>query len=164
MPQRKKTVSEHIRDGTYRKGRHGSPKPTGKVLDTLPEPPSNLDGTAKNIYETVGGSLIAQGVLKYTDLMMLATYAREAGIYEQESEKAAQEIVTVLNNGVTCVSHHRRAAETALKNMVLLGDRLGLSPKARFSMAAHAPPIDARERQRSILDLVKGGTLKKTGT
>ena len=132
-----KTVKHHKAAGNYRSDRHSKTKPTGNLVAFLPDPPLELDETAQTIYKGMGAVLIASGVLNDSDVFTLACYARESSIYEQQSAKAAGEIVTVLHNGVTCVSHHRRAAETALKNMLALGDRLGLNPKARFSMAAH---------------------------
>ena len=159
MAQRKKTVTEHIENGTYRADRHGLPQTEGNHLETLPNPPTKLNDLGLYIYKVTGNALVEQKILKETDLMTLAAYAREAAMYEEQSIEAAAEIVVVLANGVTTVSHHRKAAESALKNMVVLGDRLGLSPKSRFGLAANVPPVNNKAKQASILDLIKGGAV-----
>ncbi|MFK5165409.1 hypothetical protein, partial [Propionibacterium freudenreichii] len=75
----------------------------------LPNPPSKLNELGLYIYKVTGNALIEQKILKETDLMTLAAYAREAAMYEEQSIEAAAEIVVVLANGVTTVSHHRKA-------------------------------------------------------
>jgi phage terminase small subunit len=159
MAQRKKTVTEHIENGTYRADRHGLPQTEGKHLETLPNPPTKLNDLGLFIYNVTGNALIEQKILKETDIMTLAAYAREAAMYEEQSIEAAAEIVVKLANGVTTVSHNRKAAESALKNMIVLGDRLGLSPKSRFGLAANVPPTNSKAKQASILDLIKGGAV-----
>ena len=166
MANRKKTITEHIENGTYRADRHGLPPTNGTPLETLPDPPTKLTELGVRIYRDTGAALISQKILKETDIMTLAAYAREAAMYEEQSIEAAAEVVTVLSNGMTAVSHNRKAAESALKNMILLGDRLGLSPKSRFGLAANIPQTSAKAKQSTILDLIKGGSVapkQKTG-
>jgi hypothetical protein len=43
--------------------------------------------------------------------------------------------------------------------MIVLGDRLGLSPKSRFGLAANVPPTNSKAKQASILVLIKGGAV-----
>ena len=142
MAPPKKTANHHKAAGNYRAARHSKAIDGGNLVTSLPDPPLNLDETAQDIFEGMGAALIASGILTDGDVFTLACYAREAAIYEQQSEKAAGAIVVTLHNKVTAVNHHRRAAETALKNMLALGDRLGLNPKARFSMSAHTTQPD----------------------
>ena len=43
-------------------------------------------------------------------------------------------LVVELHNKVTAPNHYRKLAETALKNMLALADRLGMSPRSRYAL------------------------------
>jgi P27 family predicted phage terminase small subunit len=135
MPQRKKTTAELIAGGTYSAGKHGKRgEIPGEVLVNLPPPPCKLNNEALAMWKAVGNYMIEQKTLKATDLFPLAAYCREFDVYEQCSALADGEIVVQLHNKVTAVNHYRKAAEQALKNIIALGDRLGLNPRSRHGL------------------------------
>ena len=74
-----------------------------------------------------------------SDLHTLAQYASEAATYIRCMEEVnTGAMVIELHNKVTAPNHYRKVAETALKNMLSLSDRLGLSPKSRFALQGEA--------------------------
>lgn len=135
----RKTTAELKRSGTYRKDRHKPRQPAGDLLETLPAAPFALSDQAAGIYKSEGEKLIELSMLKASDLYTLAQYATEAATYircTQETDAGA--LVVELHNKVTAPNHYRKLAETALKNMLSLSDRLGLSPAARYRFKGEA--------------------------
>lgn len=108
---------------------------TGELLRTLPASPIALSEQAEKIYLEEGAKLILNRLLKASDLLTLAQYANEAATYFQCSEEANKgPLVVELHNKVTAPNHYRKLAETALKNMLALADRLGMSPRSRQAL------------------------------
>lgn len=147
MPRRKQTPEEHRQTGTYRPDRDKvHPEPVG-LLKTLLPAPYQLTPGAQKFYNQEGQKLIAAEMLKATDLHTLAQYATEADIYARcmdELSRAA--LVVELHNKVTAPNHYRKMSETALKNLLSLGDRLGLSPRSRHSMKGSAAFSDQKDK------------------
>lgn len=139
MPERKSNKALKTR-GTYRPDRHGPAKTSGETVTILPDPPLELDDLAMQFWHAIGSGLVTAGRLKDTDLFTLAAYCREAAIYEHCSRMAGQQLIETLANGVTTVSHWRRAAQEALQAMTRLSDRLGLSPRARLTFQGEDAP------------------------
>ncbi len=156
----RKSIEELKRAGTYRKDRHSQREIAGNLLTVLPPPPFDLAKEAAAVYKEEGQRLIEMKMLKLSDLRTLAMYAAEIGVYITEMQAARKEgVVTVLSNGVTAISHHRRAAESALKLASTLGDKLGLNPNARHRLQGGAAFKDNEpEKESKILQLMKGRT------
>lgn len=159
----KKTQEQLKAAGTFRKGRHEKRQPTGEALTSLPDPPFELSGAAKEIYQEQGVILILQGLLKQNDLRLLASYAQEMDTYITCMAAANREgIVIELPNGISTASANRKAALEALKLASQLADRLGLSPIGRRRLGvAIDPPIQGRAGQQNILDMIKNGKYQK---
>ena len=129
---RKKSIAELKAAGTYRPDRHaGREVESGALLTDLPPAPVELSEEAAAIYEQQGRALIAQKMLKVTDLLTLAAYALEISVYLSEMRAAGPGVVVELPNGISATNAHRKAAEAALKNAGALSDKLGLSPASR---------------------------------
>lgn len=147
-----KSTAELKAAGTYRKDRHTLKTPAGAVLETLPPPPFDLPDLAAGIYESEGQKLIEQKMLKSSDLYTLAQYANEAATYIRcTRETDAGPLVVELHNKVTAPNQYRKLAETALKNMLSLSDRLGLSPAARYRFKGEAAFSSEQEKQKDPL-------------
>ncbi len=94
-----------------------------------------LSKQAEKIYQEEGKKLTLNRLLKASDLLTLAQYANEAATYFHCSEEANKgTLVVELHNKVTAPNHYRKLAETALKNMLALADRLGMSPRSRHAL------------------------------
>lgn len=156
MSRRKQSADEHQATGTYRKDRHEQQPQTIGLLKELPEAPWQLSKGAQQIYAEVGAKLITAALLKATDLHTLAQYASEQDYYERCMEVVGrEELTTELHTKVIAPNPARKLAETALKNMLSLGDRLGLSPRSRYTMRGPAAFADEEENEDSpILDLM----------
>lgn len=131
---RKKTDDELRQNGTWRQDRHSQHDPTGYLLQALPDPPRLLPKDALLIYNDAGSILIAQKMLKASDIELLVLYALELSIYHKEMALANGQLVEVFSNGNTGISTHRKAAIEALKQTVILGEKLGLSPASRAKL------------------------------
>ena len=114
------------------KDRHAAREVSGSILEKLPPAPFELSKEAARVYREEGAELIAQSLLKASDITMLAMYATEVGLYIEEMSAAREEgVVIELPNGISTSSAHRKAAEGALKNASALADKLGLNPNSR---------------------------------
>jgi len=136
----KKSDSDKKAAGTYRAGdkRH-----LGEPLTVLPKEPFPLNNEAHKIFIQEAVALIEQGILKQSDVRLLATYANEMAVYIEQSAKVEANGVTItLANGIECASPHRKAAESALKNASAMADKLGISAigRSRMGIKAGAPP------------------------
>ena len=164
MPRRKQTADEHKQSGTYRADRHEAKPATVGLLKKLPPSPFPLSPGAQEIYNQEGQKLIDAEMLKITDLHTLAQYASEADVYSRCMEALnAGEMVVELHNKVTAPNHYRKMAETALKNLFSLSDRLGLSPRSRHAMKGEAAFADEKAKSDSpvmqLLNRKKPGVL-----
>ena len=153
----KKTAEQHLKAGTYRPDRHQKLVDTTGNLTELPEPPFALNEVARAIYQDEGSQLVAMGILKPTDVRLLATYANEMAVYVEQMEAAKNEgIVIVLDNGIACTSASRKTAESALKNALAIADKIGVSMIGRSRLGIKTE-VQAPTRKGSILDLIKSG-------
>lgn len=157
----KKNVETHKKNGTYRPDRHIKNEEAGALLKKLPGAPFPLSKEAGRVYIEEGEQLIAQSLLKASDIRLLAMYATEIAVYIEEMSAALEEGVTItLPNGISTTSAHRKAAESALKNASGLADKLALSPAARVRLGVETLSAAAPGRI-NIIDYIKGGAFKK---
>ena len=137
----KKSVETHKKNGTYRPDRHIKNEEAGALIKVLPGAPFPLSAEAGRVYIEEGKQLIEQGLLKASDIRLLAMYATEVGVYIEEMSAALEEGVVInLPNGISTTSAHRKAAESALKNASGLADKLALSPAARARLGIKPEP------------------------
>lgn len=142
----RKSIEEHKRNGTYKPARHANRESAGDLLKDLPPAPFDLSEEAAAVYRGEGARLIEMRMLKPTDLLPLAMYASETGLYISEMRAARQEgVILEMSNGTRGTSPHRKAAETALKLASALGDKLGLNPNSRHRLQGEAAFQDERE-------------------
>lgn len=157
MPQRKKRTDELRRHGTYRSDRHDTGATPGNLLGSLPKPPFKLSEAAEKIYFQEGKKLVQMQLLMDSDLHTLAQYASEAATYIRCMEEVnAGELVVELHNKVTAPHPARKIAENALKNMMALSDRLGLSPKSRFALQGEAAFSGDKNDDDPIMKILYG--------
>ena len=136
-----KSIQAHKAAGTYRPDKADKREKPGEALNSLPAPPFALNDEAGRVYREEGEQLIAQGLLKASDIRLLAMYATEVGVYIEEMSAALEEgVVIVLPNGISTSSAHRKAAESALKLASGLADKLGLSPTSRARLGIKTEP------------------------
>ena len=138
----RKSENDKRKTGTFRPGREKKVDPTG-LLKELPMPPWELPDAALRIYIDEGNELILQGILKPSDIRLLAMYCMEISTYQSMMEQAQSEgVVIELPNGISTSSAHRKAAESALKNASGLADKLGISPigRARLGIKSDSVP------------------------
>jgi len=151
----KKTAAEHQKSGTFRADRHTNHvDPSGNLVE-LPKSPIPLSKEAQRVYNEEGAHLVSMNILRSENVRLLALYALEVAVYLEQMEKATSEgIVIELPNGISTASAHRKAAESALKNLTTLGDKLGLSPIGRARLGIR---VEGRTNpgKGSILDLIK---------
>ena len=136
----KKSDEDKKISGTYRAG---DKKHFGEPLTILPKPPFELTKEGVRIYAQEGVALIEQGILKPSDVRLLAAYANEMSIYIEQSALAQETgVVIELPNGISCTSAHRRAAEQAYKLASAMADKLGLSAigRSRLGIKNTEPP------------------------
>ncbi len=138
----RKSDQQKQNSGTFRPGREKSKvDPTG-LLKELPMPPFELTDRALGIYIEEGNELILQGILKPSDIRLLAMYCTEVATYIELMAAAQLEgIIIELPNGISTSSAYRKAAESSLKNSSALADKLGISPigRARLGIRDSAP-------------------------
>lgn len=122
------------------------PGPPVPILTELPPPPFELSALAQRIYVEKGRYLVGLEFLKASDLDALATYANEMATYilcsrevnrQHETGQPNEGFVVQLHNKVTAPNMYRKLAETALKNALVLADRLGLNPGQRRKMGGY---------------------------
>ncbi len=139
----RKSSDDKRKTGTFRPGREKNKvDPTG-LLKELPMPPWELKDEALRIYIDEGNELILQGILKPSDIRLLALYCTEVATYVELMAAAQREgIVIELPNGISTSNAHRKAAESALKNASGLADKLGISPigRARLGHKSDSAP------------------------
>lgn len=159
---RKKSVEELKKEGTYRPDKHAHREAeAGALLLELPPPPFKLAAAAASVYRSEGQKLVEQKMLKETDLRTLAMYAVEFSVYVSAMDTVQAEGITVEHpNGTPYASAHRRIAETALKNVNALADKLGLSPAARHRIKGAGAFQDATPKMSPILEAMQGGVRK----
>jgi len=162
---RKKSIEELKKEGNYRADKHAHREDeNGALLTELPPPPVKLSKEAGAIYEQEGAGLIAQKMLKATDVRTLVAYAVEMSFYFSEMREAEKEgAVSEIPNGTRGTNPHRKNAEAALKLAGSLSDKLGLSPAARHRIRGAGAFQDDKPKLSAILEAMQGG-LKKTGT
>lgn len=149
----KKSVQQLKAEGTYRPDKHGHrEQETGALLTELPPAPVKLSKEAGAIYEQEGAGLIAQKMLKATDVRTLAAYAVEMSVYFSEMREAEKEgVVSEMSNGTRGTNPHRKNAEAALKLAGALSDKLGLSPAARHRIKGAGAFLDDKPKEESLI-------------
>jgi P27 family predicted phage terminase small subunit len=136
----KKHESDKKAAGTYRAG---DKKHLGEALTTLPKAPFLLNDEAYKIFVQEAAALIEQGLLKQSDVRLLALYANEMSIYIDQSAKAeANGVIVTMPNGIACTSPHRKVAAEAFKLASAMSDKLGLSAisRSRMGIKSIEPP------------------------
>lgn len=162
---RKKSIEEHKAQGTYRADRHGKTPATGELLKDVPPPPFPLPESAQKFYLEAGKVLIEQKLLKTSDVLSLANYAVEMGVYTDSMEQVnKQGAVIKLPNNFHAINPHRKAAENALKLATAIADKLGLTPASRGRIKGASAFVDApgEKKRDPILDLLKPSPIKFT--
>ncbi len=134
----KKSEFEKKAAGTYRAG---DKKHLGEPLTTLPKEPFPLNDEAHKIFVQEAVALIELGILKQSDVRLLATYANELSIYIAQSAKAEDGgVIITMPNGIACTSPHRKAATEAFKLASAMADKLGISAISRSRMGLKSDP------------------------
>lgn len=143
------------RNGTFRPDRHTPQEPGADLLKQLPPAPFDLSEEAAGIYKEEGRRLIEMKILKASDLRLLAMYCNEYATYINETAAALEEgVVSEMTNGTRGTNPHRKVAETALKNALAIGDKLGLSPSARHRLQGGAAFQDERPKEESFFEKI----------
>ncbi len=128
--------------GTYRPDRHaGEPEIDAAPADA--EPPAWLSADAAAEWRAVYPELVAAGVLKVTDLQMLAAYCSAAGDF-QRCERATKRGMSYMSAD----GRRRPRPEMALKQvarqqMLSLSGQLGIGAVNRARVKAE--PVEAED-------------------
>jgi len=155
---KRKSIDEHKAQGTYRPDRHGKTAPTGELLKQVPPAPFELSKSAQKFYLEAGKVLIEQQLLKTSDVLSLANYAVEMGVYTDSMEQVnKQGAVIKLPNNFHAINPQRKAAENALKLATAIADKLGLTPASRGRIKGASAFVDAPggKKHDPILELLK---------
>ena len=153
-----KSENDLKKSGTWRQDRHsGRMESTIKPLETLPEPPGHFDKRHAAKWSEVCGNVAA---LTSQDLDALDMYVTNFFFWLDASAEVAKAGITFVDeNGKIILNPAFRVMQEAGKVILQVGDKFGFSPRAR--MGIKTPKGDGREKTKSILGLIKGGTLKK---
>jgi phage terminase small subunit len=99
-------------------------------ISKLPPPNKAWSKTIKDIYKTLGKSLLATKILTATNLPQFVSYCVEVGVYLEGAEKynSVESRVEVNDKGRSMVSGYAYAQNMALQNAIKLGREFGFTP------------------------------------
>lgn len=83
MPQRKKSIEQHIIDGTFRKERHAVKHPEPKTIKEEIKPPSYFNNYSKKEWKRIIPELIELNLLPKIDIGLLEVAIFNYGIYRE---------------------------------------------------------------------------------
>jgi P27 family predicted phage terminase small subunit len=163
-----KTVEEHKRAGTFVPSRHGnrlSDSDHLSPMQSIPDPPEHFDNKQVNLWTKVCEDIKKLGNLLEPDVFMIEMFVEHWFLW-----KGA--IADVKNTGTTISVEGSTGIRTAINPSVQImnesgkvcrdiADKFGFTARARMSIKVKEDP---KAKTASILDLIKGGTVKaKTG-
>lgn len=107
-----------------------------KILDSIPKPPAQFEGRAKQEWKTVTKSLWELGMLHLEDLPQLEAYCFNVGLMDKASKKINQEgVLGVYKNkgGHEYVSKNKWISvyNEATDRIIKLAAQFGFSPASR---------------------------------
>jgi P27 family predicted phage terminase small subunit len=151
----RKSDDDKRKTGTFRPGREQKTD-SGGVLTDLPIPPWELTDGALRIYLEEGTALVKAGILRPTDVRLLAAFSSEMDVYISLMQTAQSDgIIITLANSIQTSSAARKAAESALKNASALASTLGINPIGRSRLGLKTDPTPPRKSDP--LDFLNGG-------
>jgi phage terminase small subunit len=117
---------------------------TADYVDGLPVPPSywKLPPRVKKIYKDIGNQLVSEKIIKSFDkyaLIMLATALDEyicmsELIAAKEAEKPGSGLIQTFKNGTSNVSTEFTVRERAMKSVLQVSGKFGMTVRDRISM------------------------------
>lgn len=166
-----KSTAELKTAGTYRKDRHANRvEQVAENLKSIPKPPSDFDKRHTEKWNEVCKRLKSLGVLTEQDLDIVENYV-QSWIISKDAYK------NIVKNGLVIwitikTGEGRGAKETtkpiqnpafrmhqdAAKMVKVYAEQIGYTPRARMGIKINS---NKKEKQASILDFIKGGSIKK---
>jgi phage terminase small subunit len=145
----RKSVEQHVLDGTYRKDRHGPLTPENTPATAPPPPvPSNLTTAERAAWKQL--TALLAGVVKPRDTPTLVELCR----WMARADLIAVALAAV-KPGAKGFAQLLTAAAIATDKVAVLSGRFGLSPSDRAKLGAdvHTPaPAQVKTRPRTALD------------
>ena len=119
--------------GTIRPDRDITPKESTVDRSEFPDPVIELNESARHFYDLTVDHLNEASVLYSVDAMLLSVLAKNIDIMIQASNeiKDLDDVVQEFDSGATNITGTFTAFERAVKNVLTLSAKLGLSPADR---------------------------------
>jgi P27 family predicted phage terminase small subunit len=164
----RKSVEDHLRNGTYKPSRHGPlvkglvavkkgyrPPTPGKVTVKIPECPDWLDALAKTEWNRACKRLNDLGLLKKTDISALEGYCAAYSRWRRAEETITERFTYVYVEDKTfkqkrTVLPEAQIAKDALAQMKAYQNDIGLMPKSAVPITKQ----DKRSEMDKFLDEV----------
>lgn len=99
------------------------------IITKLPKPKKEWSKTIRDIYKSLGTSLVASKILTATNLPMFVSYCIEIGVYLESADKycSVESRVELSDTGRSLVSGYAYAQKMALQNARELGREFGFT-------------------------------------
>jgi len=129
----KKSKSLKAVQGTLRGDRDITPKASTIDRSEFPEPVLTLNERAQFFYDLTVDHLNSASVLYAVDAMLLSVLAKNIDIMVQAADQIQDldDVVQEFDSGATNITGTFTAFERAVKNVLTLSSKLGLSPADR---------------------------------
>lgn len=129
----KKSKSLKAVQGTLRPDRDITPRESTVDRSDFPDPVIDLNDNARHFYDLTVDHLNEASVLYAVDAMLLSVLAKNIDIMIQASNeiKDLDDVVQEFDSGATNITGTFTAFERAVKNVLTLSAKLGLSPADR---------------------------------
>ncbi len=144
----RKSIEQHVLDGTYRKDRHGPLTPENAPAAAPPPTPANLTEAERVVWRELVGLLA--GVVKPRDTPTLVELCR----WMARADLIAVALAAT-KPGAKGFAQLLTASAIATDKVAVLSGRFGLSPSDRAKLGAdvHTPaPAQVKTRPRTALD------------
>lgn len=138
--------------GTFRDDRHLPDYAKLPTVEHLPMPPPTLNEKAHYVWYAQASAMRDMGLLTTADYTLLELFCEEKYMYDKAVKALrSEDLIDETNNGLTkMVNLHVRIKNDAIKNMIDLAKKLGLSPLDRTNIG-----VTSSQPNDPLKDLLK---------
>lgn len=158
MPNPPKSTAELKKAGALRKGRHENRMETQvDSVKEIPKPPSHLSKRHAEVWINVCEELFEMGAIASIDVYLLEAFVVHWVLWK-DATKMVEKGITIETKRGEVKNPAINVMNEAFKVFNQIADKFGMSTRARMGIKVVS---NKKEKQASILDFIKGGSIKK---
>lgn len=158
-----KSKDQHKKDGTFKPSRHdGRLQEAANPIKSVPNPPGHFDKRHREMWQSACKQAIDLGTLTDPDVYLMEVFVETWFLWKDAMSDVKKsgytKVVDSVGGKKTMVNPALAIMSDSSKIVSALTDKFGFNARARMGIKTNAGET---AKKKSILDLMKGGTLSK---